>query len=419
MSANETYISKRLFQRHLDSVGRARLPEWWLDTQRAAWDAHLGLPHPGPTDETWRFTDTEAIRLSGFEPFPTADLLGALPAGQLRAPAPVKPPPGVVYCTLNEAIAKHADLFRAYFRARPAALGGEKFAELNAAFAACGAFLYVPDGVELTTPLFARHVLNGHNIAAFPHTLVILGKNASATLVEVFDTEYGDRLLASGVSDLHAASGARLTYIGIQNWGRQATAFHSNATSVAQDANVTTLNLHLGARYARHESHTRLDAPGGRAEILALTHADANRRLDQRTLQTHSAPDTYSNLLYKNALRDTSKTVFSGLINVEPDAQRTDAYQSNRNLLLSPDAEANSLPGLEIQANDVRCTHGATTGGIDPEQAYYMAARGIPPETANALLVEGFFEEVLGKIPERPRAPVEATLRAALARGGR
>ena len=132
--------------------------------------------------------------------------------------------------------------------------------------------------------------------------------------------------------------------------------------------------------------------------MLALTIAQGDQEYDQRTLQTHQAPHTSSNLLYKNALLDQARTIFSGLIIVEPDAQQTDAYQSNRNLMLSDEAEANSLPGLEIQANDVRCTHGATSGRIDAEQEFYLQSRGIPRKLADELLVAGFFEEVLEKV---------------------
>jgi Fe-S cluster assembly protein SufD len=171
-----------------------------------------------------------------------------------------------------------------------------------------------------------------------------------------------------------------------------------NSTVVRRDARVQSLNLHLGAKQARHESLSQLQAPGGFSEMLALTVASGAREFDQRTLQIHQAPNTKSDLLYKNALLDKSRTIFSGLIVVDPDAQKTDAYQSNRNLMLSEDAESNSLPGLEIQANDVRCTHGSTSAPIDADQAFYLKSRGIPEEAANELLIFGFFEDVLSRL---------------------
>jgi len=167
---------------------------------------------------------------------------------------------------------------------------------------------------------------------------------------------------------------------------------------VRRDARVQSLNVHLGARQARHESLSQLQAPGAFSEMLAVTVADRAQEFDQRTLQVHQAPNTKSDLLYKNVLLDEAKTIFSGLIIVDPDAQKTDAYQSNRNLVLGDGAEANSLPGLEIQANDVRCTHGATTSRLDPEQEFYLQARGIPPPRARQLLIFAFFEEVLNRL---------------------
>jgi Fe-S cluster assembly protein SufD len=184
----------------------------------------------------------------------------------------------------------------------------------------------------------------------------------------------------------------------MQDWSLGTLAFQLNSTVVQRDARVLSLNVHLGGRQSRHESHSRLQGPGAFSEMLALTAANGEQEFDQRTLQSHQAPNTGSNLLYKNALLDRARTIFSGLIIVDPEAQKTDAYQSNRNLLLSDEAESNSLPGLEIQANDVRCTHGATSGHVDAEQMFYLESRGIPPAAARELLVFGFFEEVLAKI---------------------
>ena len=184
----------------------------------------------------------------------------------------------------------------------------------------------------------------------------------------------------------------------MQHWSTATLAFQVNSIAVERDARILALNLHLGGRQARHESHARLLGPGAHSEMLALSIASGAQELDQRTLQTHIAPRTTSNLLYKNALLDTAKTIFSGLIIVEPDAQKTDAYQKNRNLLLSDAAEAHSLPGLEIQANDVKCSHGSTSARLDAEQAFYLQARGIPPAAARRLLVAAFFEEVLNQL---------------------
>jgi Fe-S cluster assembly protein SufD len=293
----------------------------------------------------------------------------------------------------------HDALVREHLLAQPPKLGSPKFAALHEAFLADGAFIYIPRDVQVDLPIGVFSHAIGATSAVFPHTLVVLAENARATVIEYFGSDDDTSAqFAAGANDLYAGHGAQLTYIGKQDWSHRALSIQSNSTVVRRDARVQSLNLHLGARQARHESLSRLAAPGAFSEMLALTVAEAGQEFDQRTLQIHEAPNTKSDLLYKNALRGTAKTIFSGLIVVDPDAQKTDAYQSNRNLMLSDEAEACSLPGLEIQANDVRCTHGATSSRIDPEQEFYLQSRGIAKEQADELLTFGFFEEVLARL---------------------
>jgi len=401
------------FASHLATVGH--LPAWWLDLKRAAWDRFAALPYPARTDELWRFSTVAGIKLDGCTvaddadpaspPAPTGFPCAATLAfvNNRAVPGAALPPDlqkqGVIFCSIEDAIVHHSELFRKHFMAQPVNLGSEKFAALNAALTRSGAFLFVPRGVEIGLPLVVRHVASGDGAAVFPHTIAILEDTAKAALVEYFNS--ADRSaggFGAGVNDLVAGPGAQLTYVGTQDWSRETLAFQLNSTVVQRDARILSLNLHLGGRQARHESHSRLQGPGAFSEMLALTVAKGDQEFDQRTLQSHQAPNTGSNLLYKNALLDRARTIFSGLIIVDPEAQKTDAYQSNRNLLLSDEAETNSLPGLEIQANDVRCTHGATSGHVDAEQMFYLESRGIKPEAARELIVFGFFEEVLAKL---------------------
>ncbi|TAG33987.1 MAG: Fe-S cluster assembly protein SufD, partial [Verrucomicrobia bacterium] len=409
------------FAQHLSQ--RAYLPAWWLDAKKAAFNQFIALPLPARTDETWRYSNLKGLDLSGFtlpeEPATqipthftlpeTAEIVFSNRQVVARSSVPAElAAKGVIFCPLDEALKNHSELVRQYFQKHPANLGSEKFVALNTAFTAAGVFLYVPADVEVPLPFLVQHTLSGQDVALFPHTLAILGPRAKATLVEFFvsggtragvhDVGTPERQLVSGVNDLHAAEGAQLTYVGAQHWSRSTLAFQVNSIAAERDARVLALNLHLGGRQSRHESHSRLLGPGAHSEMLALTIANGAQEFDQRTLQTHIAPNTTSNLLYKNALLDTAKTIFSGLIIVEPDAQKTDAYQKNRNLMLSDTAEAHSLPGLEIQANDVRCSHGSTSARIDAEQQFYLQARGIAPVAARRLLVAAFFEEVLEKL---------------------
>jgi Fe-S cluster assembly protein SufD len=404
-------FSADVFAAHVAGLGH--LPAWWLDLKREAWNRFAALPLPQRTDELWRFSSVAGLKLpERWTPPEAATLTSVGPVTVASAELtfvnnqpcfrPALPDElrqrGIIFCPLEEAILQHPDLFRKHFMAQPVALGSEKFAALNAALTTSGAFLFVPPGVELAAPFVVRHVASGADAAVFPHTLVILGDNAKATLLENFSTSPAAPGFASGVNDLFAGPGAQLTYVGAQDWSRDTLAFQLNSTVVQRDARVLSLNVHLGGRQARHESHSRLQGPGAFSEMLAVTVAQGAQEFDQRTLQSHQAPNTGSNLLYKNALLDQARTIFSGLIIVDPDAQKTDAYQSNRNLLLSDEAEANSLPGLEIQANDVRCSHGATSGHVDDEQMFYLQSRGIAPAVARELLVFGFFEEVLNKL---------------------
>ena len=199
--------------------------------------------------------------------------------------------------------------------------------------------------------------------------------------------------------------GAKVTYVCAQNWGEKVVSFQINSTTVERDASALSLHLNLGGTYSRLESVSRLVGAGSRSDMLAATVAESSQEFDQRTLQDHLEPHTTSDLLYKNALTDASKTVFAGLIRVEPQAQHTDAYQKVRNLMLSDEAEADSMPGLEILADEVRCTHGATSGHVDEEEMFYLLARGIDRRSAQELIVHGFLNEVLQRLPDANATP--------------
>jgi Fe-S cluster assembly protein SufD len=395
-------------------------PAWWIERKRAAYEKFAALPLPKRTDESWRFSNIATLTLAGFKAAlgVPAGVAASCPFGvssltfinnKLSGRGAASLPKGVVVTSLTDALQSHGDLLKAHFMAQPQKLGSEKLAALHTAFVRDGAFIHVPRGVEVAEPIVVMHIAAGAGAAVFPHTLVVAEENAKVTVVDYFVSADAGAHFACGANDLYAGHGSQLTYIGAQNWSRETLSFQFNSTVVRRDARVQSLNLHLGGRQARHESLSQLQAPGAFSEMLALTVADKAQEFDQRTLQIHQAPNTKSDLLYKNALRDQAKTIFSGLIVVDPDAQKTDAYQSNRNLMLSEEAEANSLPGLEIQANDVRCTHGATSSRIDPEQEFYLQSRGIAKEMADELLTFGFFEEVLDRLQSED---LHAALRA-------
>ena len=376
---------------------------------------------PRRQDEDWRFATIDAIQLGDFQPggkgkttdakllaksaasFPHAgkaifsnDRLLHLEGGEELLKK------GVIFESLGGALQKHPALLEKYFMAHPVDLGAQKFAALHAAHASAGVLIYVPKNVEIELPLVAFHWLDGSDVAVFPHTLIVTESHAKVTMVDFFgSTDNGSTGLACGVNDLLVGPGAKVDYICFQRWGSKMTSFQLNSTRVKKDGEARSLFVNLGAAYARQESRSTLAGGGARSEMLGLSVGNERQEFDQRTLQCHDVPNTWSDLLYKNALDDRSKSIFKGLIRVAPGAAKTDAYQNNRNLLLNPEAEADSMPGLEILNDDVRCTHGATTGQIDRDQLFYLMARGIDPRTGAQLLAHGFFEEVIDRLPDK------------------
>ncbi|MDE1170831.1 MAG: Fe-S cluster assembly protein SufD [Verrucomicrobium sp.] len=402
----------------------ASAPAWWRAAQEEAWGRYEKLPAPHRKEEGWRFTDLARVATEGFRaalPVSAAaraeiekaggSLYGKAPAGRvcyandtLLVHEPISKElaaQGVVFLPLAEALrdAKASALLKKYFMARETGLGARRFEALHRAFCRAGILLYVPAGVEVKAPLQASFWLADAEAAVFPHTLIIAEDNAQVSLEVTYASTTGARGgFACVAGDVYAGAGARVRHVAVQNWDEKAVSLQLGSTTVEKDGHAASLHLNLGSHYARMENRSRMMGSGARSEMFSLTAAHGTQEFDQRTYQEHAAPNTTSDLLYKNALADTAHTIFAGMIRVDPGAQQTDAYQSNRNLLLSPTAQASSLPGLEIEANEVRCTHGATAGQISPEELFYMAQRGIPTPVARHLFVLGFFDEVLERL---------------------
>jgi len=398
----------------------AGLPAWFRDQQQAAWAKFDAAPYPNRKDQPWRFSNVNALDLSSYNfgaalnDAERAEILDHSlgldeVAGRLifaddqlvrRDPLSQKLlSGGVILKPLERAIIEHEDLFRRHFMAQAATLGSAKFAALHEAFVMSGTFVYVPKGVEVELPIEIFHWLHGENASVFPHTLLIADELAKVTVVEHFRSAHPDRAgFACGVNDLVVGRGAKLNYVCTQDWNEKSLAIQINSTSVERDASALSLNVHLGGAYSRFESLSRLTGEGARSDLLAVSVADNAQEFDARTLQDHLSPHTTSDLLYKNALNDRARCTFGGLIRVEPHAHFTDAYQTVRNLLLSDDAEANSMPGLEILADNVKCSHGATSGQISENEMFYLLSRGISAPVAKQLLVSGFLNEVVDRV---------------------
>jgi Fe-S cluster assembly protein SufD len=256
--------------------------------------------------------------------------------------------------------------------------------------------------VDVEVPIQSYRWLDATG-ATMPRTLVVVEEGASVTYIDEYassGTEDDEPALSNGAVELYVGQGARLRYVSLQNWGRNVLHFNTIRSEAAKDATINSLVVSLGSELSRTNVDAGLAEAGSDSEMLGLYFADSNQVLDHYTLQDHLAPNAHSDLLYKGALRDESLAVFSGLIRVEPGAQKTDAYQTNRNLILgTDDAMAVSLPRLEIQADDVKCSHGSTTGQVDEVELFYLMSRGIPRREAEKLVVFGFFGEVTSRIP--------------------
>jgi Fe-S cluster assembly protein SufD len=401
-------------------VESREFPDWFRDQQRAAWQQFEALPKPTRKDQAWRFSNVALLDLTPFnyggrlaEDGRAAILEQSRGLNEVAARlifagdelvhrdviSDQLKKRGVIFQSLERAMVEHTELFRKYFMSQPARLGSARFAALHQALVSSGTFIYVPRGVEIELPIEIFHWLDGENASVFPHLLLVTDELAKVTVIEHFRSvnEHAPGF-ACGVNDLVAGPGAKVTYVCAQNWGDNVIALQMNSTTVDHDASALSLNLNLGSRYSRFESLSRLIGEGGRSDLLAVSVAKNQQEFDARTLQDHISPHTASDLLYKNALDDRARSIFGGLIRVEPHAHFADAYQKVRNLLLSDDAEANSMPGLEILADNVRCTHGATSGQIEEDQLFYLRSRGIPTKIGQRLLVTGFLDEVIQRL---------------------
>ncbi len=307
---------------------------------------------------------------------------------------------GVLFGSLSDLLASHREVLEPHFMTKGVSLTKDRFTAWHAAFWTGGTVLYVPRNVEITAPLYSLIGLQGENVADLSHTLVILEDGASATLLEEAasaDPKAGG--LHNGAVELLVGAGARLRYVQLQNWNSKVRHFAHQCGRVARDGMLQWTAGALGSRLQHIHQHVHLDGQGASAQVNGVTFATDRQLLSYYTQQSHNAPNTTSDLLYKEVLRDQSRVVWRGMIKVEKDAQKTDGYQRNDALMLSQDARADAIPGLEIEADDVRCTHGATTGRVDDEQLFYAMARGLSRYEAMHVIVEGFFAGVYDRIP--------------------
>lgn len=377
---------------------------------------------PDPTEEIWRYSRISELDLDAYRP--VLDGAGGAEAaavpegtGERAAfvvvhngrPTRIEVDPGLASAGL--VVADVADLADGddLLGRLPVA---DAFTELNSAFLPGATVVRIPRGLVVDRPIVVVHHLDGEGVASFPRTIVLAGENSDATVIE-HQASADVAAFSDPVVDLDVGDSARLRYLNVQDLGSRVFQVGYQASRVGKEATLQSSVVALGGDYARVRTDSRIDGKGGTSYLTAVYFADGRRMHDFRTVQDHAAPNSTSDLLFKGAVSDQARSVYSGLIRVRKEARGTNAFQTNRNLVLSEGAGAESVPNLEIETNDVVCSHASAVGPIDDEQRYYLESRGIPPEVAERLIVLGFFAEVLDRLP----LSAEITgLRAALVR---
>lgn len=426
-------------------------PDWLLARREEAWETYNATPMPSTRSEEWRYTDIARL-LPADEAGWTraADAAGrlgaagaALPSGEgseiaaaggeggAAAGQVVMIDGAVVSVQLDESLAARGVVLKSLRQvardssedveellatdAVPATDG--KFAALNAALWSDGIFLRVPRGVAVEHPIQVTRWSSGAGVPSFSRVLVVAEEGSQVSVVEdVRSPEFDRSVLVSAVAEIFARSGSRVQYVSLQQLGRGGFYLANQRTLAERDASLDTLNVALGGSVGRVDLNARLLGPGASSDMLGLYFGDEDQHFDFNTSQDHVAPNARSDLLYKGALDGSARGIFRGIIRVHRGAQGTDAYQTNRNLVLSDRAVATSLPNLEIGADDVRCSHGATAGQLDKEALFYLMSRGLRRGQAERLVVLGFLGEVLSRLPlggvaERVSKAIVAKLR--------
>ena len=370
----------------------------------AAAARYAELPMPATTDEHWRFTDLrdfdpESYAADGAPPareipetMLDVDVAGLAVVGEAGISIVSSPDERVTFAPFSD-------------HDRLGELVGidEKFAAHNAAVWEHGLLVVVPAGVELEQPLAVRIVNSIEGGSLFFRLLVVAEEGARFTLIEEYASSSPELAgYTNAVAELFVEQSAKLEYVSIQSLSQETWHFASHHARVERDAELDWVAGGFGSKKGKVWIQNDLTGPGATSRVTGAYFADRDQHLDYDTYQLHVAPNTTSDFAFKGALRDHATSVWRGMIRVEEDAQRTNAYQENRNLMLSPTTHAVPIPGLEILANDVRCTHGATVGQVDREQLFYLMARGLPRGEAERLIVRGFFSDVLDRVELEP-----------------
>jgi len=404
-------------------------PEWVRERRQQAWEAWENIPMPTMKDEEWRRTDISKIDFNRFRPFnnsnghqfesvdqlpdATRSLVTASDEEAARGGFLVQGDSrvrltelseelreqGVIFMGLEQAVEEHPDLVKEYLFTKVMQPNYSKFAALNGAFWSGGAFLYVPRGVEVEVPVQAFFSVTEPELAIFQHNLIVLEENASAQFVEAFQSENQEyETLNNGITEIFLNDNSRLNFTSVQNWGKNVYDLSNKRAHLGRDAKITWIVSTFGGKLTKNHIDSVCEGEGSEAKAMGLYFLDGAQHLDVGVLLKLNNPHTFADSLYKGALKNKSRSIFQGLIKIEKEAQYVNAFLENKNLLLTKGARADSIPVLEIRADEVKASHGATVGRIDENQMYYLMSRGLSREQAQRIIVAGFFEDVIRHI---------------------
>lgn len=413
-------------------------PKWLRESRHVAWEAYEELPMPSRNQEEWRRTDYRGIRWdeAGALITPNGAAADVVPAAN-REPligdeqggiltfvdgkvveselSQALASKGIVFTDLVTACRDHEALVRPTLMTKAVLPSEGKFAALHGALWTHGVFLYVPKNVAAELP-FHVVMYNSHTGATMGHVLVVIEDNAQATLlVDYLSPEGQSQSAYIGATELLVGEAANLRYVGLQDWNRQTYEFSYQRARVGRDGNLDWILGTMGSKFVKAFIEVELDGQGANGRVSGMFFADENQFFDHDTQQDHNAPLTTSDLLFKGAAKDKARSLWQGMIKSLPKMQKIDGFQACRNLVLGEDARMDAIPGLEIEADDVRCTHAATFGTLEEQPVFYLMSRGIPRDQAELMVTEGFFEELLDRVPfervqERLRASLEAKI---------
>ncbi|MFN9602358.1 MAG: Fe-S cluster assembly protein SufD [Planctomycetota bacterium] len=401
---------QRLIEKRID-------PSWLTAARRSAWDGFQQQEWPSPRQENWMRSDLRSFRLSKYSPnvdeqteiaqgVPVRLLEGVDVAGTLRSVDGIVTHEnllgpyasrGVVASSLSKAAREHPELVRKHLHSLVAPTT-DRFAALQAAMWSDGYFVYVPRNTVVDRPIHIHASISEGGVD-LSHTLIVLEDGAEATvLYESASPDGNGAGFHCGAVEIVQRGNSHLRYVNLQDWGQNVWHFAHQRASVGRDASIQWTVAAMGSRFSQVDQRVALVEPGARSQVNGVLFTRDKQHLVYNTLQHHVAPHCTSDFLYKSVLQDRSRTVWRGRIKVDAGAQKTDGYQRNDNLMLSDKARADSIPGLEIQADDVRCTHGSTSGRIDEELIFYAQSRGFTRGEAMRMIVTGFFQQIFDRI---------------------